>query len=63
MIPGWQIIRTLENSSEEFVMIYDLYIEQTDPEEEDEYEANNKRHSSNILSDGKGKEAIDVFEE
>ena len=63
MFPGWQIIRTSENSSEEFVMIYDLYVEETEPEEEEEYERNNKRNSSKILSGSKEKEAIGVFEE
>ena len=36
---GWQIIRTTESTSEEFVMIYDLWIEQAEEDEENEEDA------------------------
>ena len=36
---GWQIIRTSESTSEEFVMIYDLWIEQAEEDEEGEEDA------------------------
>ena len=61
---GWQIIRTCETSSEEFVMIYDLWIDQ--PDNDEEADENSKKRSGNNSSftnakHNKGSE--DVFEE
>ena len=60
-IAGWQIIRTSESTSEEFVMIYDLYIEQAEVDEESD--DNNKTNSSSVWGKTKPKESSDVFEE
>ena len=64
IVLGWQIIRTCETSSEEFVMIYDLWIDQ--PDNDEEADENSKKRSGNNSSftnakHNKGSE--DVFEE
>ena len=63
IILGWQIIRTSESSSEEFVMIYDLWIEQPDVEEE-QGDNQSKTKAANMYSNNaKQKGAEEVFEE
>ena len=63
IILGWQIIRTSESSSEEFVMIYDLWIEQPDVQEDNGDNQNKSKASNMYSSNGKQKGAEDVFEE
>ena len=63
VILGWQIIRTSERSSEEFVMIYDLWIEQPDVQEEHGDNQNKSKASNLYSSNEKQKGAEDVFEE
>ena len=63
VILGWQIIRTSERSSEEFVMIYDLWIEQPDVQEENGDNQNKSKASNLYSSNEKQKGAEDVFEE
>ena len=60
-ISGWQIIRTSQNSSEEFVMIYDLHIEQTDTDEE--CVEDSKRNLSKTLSLAKENQSAEGVEE
>ena len=58
---GWQIIRTSESTSEEFVMIYDLWIEQA--EEDEECEDGAKKHSETNHDNEQRKGSQDVIEE
>ena len=66
---GWQIIRTPENSPEEFVMIYDLYIDKEEEEEENGVNVLQKSKSgssgdqANLLNGNHNKNADAVFEE
>ena len=67
IISGWQIIRASEKGSDEFVMIYDIVVEQAEPEEE--VEENKKEYGKAVtsqytsLSDQKTKDVDEVFEE
>ena len=63
-LSGWQIIRTSETGSEEFVMIYDLWIDQ--PEYDEEPDENHKKRSVNnnsYINAKHNKASEDVFEE
>ena len=58
---GWQIIRTSESTSEEFVMIYDLWIEQA--EEDEEGEEDTKKQSDTNYDNEQKKESQGAIEE
>ena len=58
---GWQIIRTSESTSEEFVMIYDLWIEQAEEDEEGEEDA--KKQSDTNYDNEQKKESQGAIEE
>ena len=58
---GWQIIRTSESTSEEFVMIYDLWIEQAEEDEEGEEDA--KKQSDTNYDNEQKKESQGANEE
>ena len=63
-LSGWQIIRTSDTGSEEFVMIYDLWIDQ--PEHDEESDDNHKKRSVNnnsYINAKHDKGSEDVFEE
>ena len=63
-LSGWQIIRTSDTGSEEFVMIYDLWIDQ--PEYDEETDENHKKRSVNnnsYINAKQDKASEDVFEE
>ena len=64
IISGWQIIRTCETSSEEFVMIYDLWIDQPDNDEDaDENSKKRSGNNSSFINAKHNKGSEDVFEE
>ena len=58
---GWQIIRTSESTSEEFVMIYDLWIEQA--EEDAECEEDAKKQSDTNYDNEQKKGSQGAIEE